>query len=131
MSEVPGELLYTKDHEWVRLEDDGSATIGITDHAQESLGDLVYIELPEQGASVTAGDGIAVVESVKAASDVYAPFDCSIDEINGALADEPERVNTDPYGEGWIARLPPDAPEGLDELLDAEAYEQLLAEAED
>lgn len=131
MSEVPGELLYTKDHEWVRLEDDGSATIGITDHAQESLGDLVYIELPEQGASVTAGDGIAVVESVKAASDVYAPFDCSIDEINGALADEPERVNTDPYGEGWIARLTPAAPEVLDELLDAEAYEQLLAEAED
>ncbi len=131
MSEVPGELRYTKDHEWVRLEDDGSATLGITDHAQESLGDLVYVELPEQGASVTAGDGFAVVESVKAASDVYAPFDCTVDEVNGALADEPERVNSDPYGEGWIARLTPASREALEELMSAEDYERLLAEAED
>ena len=131
MSEVPGELKFTSDHEWVRLEDDGSATVGITDHAQEALGDLVYVELPEQGASVSAGDGIAVVESVKAASDVYAPFDGVIDEINGVLADEPEKVNADAYGEGWIARITPAEPSALEELLDAEAYEQFLAEAAD
>jgi len=131
MSEVPGDLKYTKDHEWVRLEDDGSVTLGITDHAQESLGDLVFVELPEQGDSAGAGDGIAVVESVKAASDVYAPFECTVEEINGTLADEPEKVNGDPYGDGWIARLAPASPAALDDLLEAEAYEQLLAEAED
>jgi glycine cleavage system H protein len=131
MSEVPGDLKYTKDHEWIRIEDDGSVTLGITDHAQESLGDLVFVELPEQGDSPGAGDGIAVVESVKAASDVYAPFECTVDEVNGTLADEPEKVNSDPYGDGWIARLTPASPAALDDLLDAEAYEQLLAEAED
>ena len=131
MSEVPGDLKYTKDHEWIRVEDDGSVILGITDHAQESLGDLVFVELPEQGDSAGAGDGIAVVESVKAASDVYAPFECTVDEVNGTLADEPEKVNSDPYGDGWIARLTPASPAALDDLLDAEAYEQLLAEAED
>lgn len=131
MSEVPGDLKYTKDHEWLRPEDDGSVTLGITDHAQESLGDLVFVELPEQGDSAGTGDGIAVVESVKAASDVYAPFECTVDEVNGTLADEPEKVNSDPYGDGWIARLTPASPAALDDLMDAEAYEQLLAEAED
>lgn len=131
MSEVPGDLKYTKDHEWIRVEDDGSVILGITDHAQESLGDLVFVELPELGDSAGAGDGIAVVESVKAASDVYAPFECTVDEVNGTLADEPEKVNSDPYGDGWIARLTPASPAALDDLLDAEAYEQMLAEAED
>lgn len=131
MSEVPGDLKYTTDHEWLRLEDDGTVTLGVTDHAQEALGDLVYVELPELGQEAATGDGIAVVESVKAASDVYAPFECKVDEVNGTLADEPEKVNSDPYGEGWIARLTPASPEALEELLDAEAYEQLLAEAED
>jgi glycine cleavage system H protein len=130
MSEIPHDLRYTKDHEWVREQDDGNLTIGITDHAQTSLGDLVFVELPEVGARVDARDACAVVESVKAASDVYCPLSGTVVEINGALGDSPERVNADPYGEGWLFRLKPDVPQELEELLSGEDYERLLAELE-
>ena len=105
MNELPGDLLYTKDHEWLRREDDGLVTIGITDHAQGALGDLVYVELPEVGQDVDEAGEMAVVESVKAASDVYAPIGGSIVAINEELADVPEKINSDPYGDGWIVRM--------------------------
>lgn len=126
MSNIPGELLYTKSHEWIRKEDDGSVTIGITDHAQAALGDLVFVEAPEAGDNVSKGDACAVVESVKAASDVYAPFDAEVVDGNDGLADTPEHVNNDPYGEGWIMKLKPSNPGDLDGLLDAAAYEKVL-----
>ena len=131
MSDLPGDLLYTKDHEWLRREDDGSVTIGITDHAQGSLGDLVYVELPEVEQDVDEGGDMAVVESVKAASDVYAPIGGSIVAVNEALADDPERINTDPYGDGWIVRLQPS--DGIDEgaLLSPDDYQQLVDELDD
>jgi len=130
MSELPGDLLYTKDHEWLRREADGSVTVGITDHAAAALGDLVYVELPEVGQDVEAGGEMAVVESVKAASDVYAPVSGSITEVNEALADDPEKINADPYGDGWIVKM--DVAE-LDEgeLLSPDAYQQLLDELDD
>lgn len=129
MSNVPSELRYTKSHEWVRREDDGTVTIGITDHAQELLGDLVFVEAPEAGTSYAAGDDCAVVESVKAASDVYSPLSGEVTGANEALADSPETINSDPYGEGWIFKMSL-ADEGeLDGLLDATAYsEQIAAE---
>lgn len=129
MSNVPSELRYTKSHEWVRREDDGTVTIGITDHAQELLGDLVFVETPEAGTTYAAGDDCAVVESVKAASDVYSPMSGEITDANEALADSPETINSDPYGEGWIFKMSL-ADEGeLDGLLDATAYaEQIAAE---
>lgn len=105
MSELPGDLVYTSEHEWLRQEEDGSVTVGISDHAQSALGDLVYVELPEVGQSVESGGEMAVVESVKAASDVYSPVSGEVVAINDALADEPEKINSDPYGDGWIARL--------------------------
>ena len=105
MSELPGDLLYTKEHEWLRREEDNSVTIGITDHAQSALGDLVYVELPEVGQDLEDGDEMAVVESVKAASDVYAPLAGNIIAVNEDLADDPENINSDPYGGGWIVRL--------------------------
>ena len=131
MSDLPGDLLYTKDHEWLRREDDGSVTIGITDHAQGSLGDLVYVELPEVEQDVDEGGDMAVVESVKAASDVYAPIGGSIVAVNEALADDPVRINTDPYGDGWIVRLQPS--DGIDEgaLLSPNDYQQLVDELDD
>lgn len=128
MSEVPSELKYTSEHEWVRREEDGSVTIGITEHAQSALGELVFVEIPEVGTQVAAGDACAVVESVKAASDVYAPVGGEILAGNDALADAPEKVNEDPYTDGWLFRLRPDDDKDLDELMDAEAYEALLAE---
>ncbi len=128
MSEVPSELKYTSEHEWVRREEDGSMTIGITEHAQSALGELVFVEIPEVGSQVAAGDACAVVESVKAASDVYAPIGGEILAGNDALADAPEKVNEDPYTDGWLFRLRPDDDKDLDELMDAEAYEALLAE---
>ncbi|HEY5623681.1 MAG TPA: glycine cleavage system protein GcvH [Gammaproteobacteria bacterium] len=131
MSEIPGELKYTKDHEWVRENDDGSYELGITDHAQVALGDLVYVELPEVDATINAGDACAVVESVKAASDVYLPVSGTIAEINEALVDGPELVNADPYGEGWLVRFRADAPAELDELLSGDDYERYVAELED
>ncbi len=123
MSNVPGELKYTKSHEWVRIEDDGTAVVGITDHAQAALGDLVFVETPEVGASFDAGDACAVVESVKAASDVYSPLAGEVTEANADLADTPELVNQDPYGQGWIMRLRLADPAAADGLLDAAGYE--------
>jgi glycine cleavage system H protein len=122
---VPEELQYTKSHEWVRTEDD-TATIGITDHAQEELGDIVYIELPEQGATFEAGDSFGTVESVKAVSDLYTPVGGEVVEVNEALGDSPEKINEDPYGEGWILKVRV-SDEGAG-LLSASEYEQFLEE---
>jgi glycine cleavage system H protein len=123
---VPGELQYTKSHEWIRLEDD-IATVGITDHAQDELGDVVFIELPEQGASFGAGDSFGTVESVKAVSDLYAPVGGEVVEVNETLNDAPEKINEEPYGGGWMIRLR--VSEEAD-LLSAEEYERLLEEEE-
>ena len=129
MSELPGDLLFTAEHEWLRKEDDGSVTIGITDHAQSALGDLVYVELPEVGQELDSGAEMAVVESVKAASDVYAPVSGSVLEVNEALADDPETINSDPYGDGWIVRVKP-GDDGVDTMTPDE-YQQFLDELED
>jgi glycine cleavage system H protein len=126
MSELPGDLQYTDDHEWLRREDDGTVTIGITDHAQSALGDLVYVELPEVDQEVDSGGDMAVVESVKAASDVYAPISGTVVAVNEALSDDPEIINSDPYGDGWIVKLQPGDDQG--ELLSPEAYQSLLDE---
>jgi glycine cleavage system H protein len=127
MSNIPVDLKYVKTHEWARLNDDGSVTVGISDNAQEQLGDMVFVELPEIGQEVTAAEASAVVESVKAASDVYAPLSGEVVEVNEALADSPETVNQDAYGEGWLFRIQPAAAAELEELMDAEAYELFLA----
>ena len=126
---IPADLRYAETHEWVRANDDGTVTVGITDHAQHLLGDLVFVEIPEVGRVVSATEACAVVESVKAASDVYSPLDGVIVEVNEALADNPELINQDPYGEGWILRIKTTA--ALDELLDAAAYEAIAAADED
>lgn len=131
MSEIPDELRYTKDHEWVRERDDGSWLVGITDHAQTTLGDLVFVELPEEGTELAVGDACAVVESAKAASDVYSPLTGAVTATNEALADAPELVNTDPYGDGWLFALSAVSPSELDELLTADDYERLIAEIDD
>lgn len=128
MSNVPSDLKYTKAHEWVRDNGDGTVTVGISDHAQEALGDLVFIELPETGKQVSAEDACAVVESVKAASDVYSPLAGEITESNEALGDAPESINEDPYGEGWIFKLSLSNAAGLDGLMDAAAYEKFVEE---
>jgi glycine cleavage system H protein len=127
-SQIPADLRYTESHEWVRANDDGTVTVGITDHAQHLLGDLVFVEIPEVGRPVAAAESCAVVESVKAASDVYSPLEGVIVEVNEALADDPELINQDPYGEGWIFRLKTTAT--LEALLEATAYEA-IARAED
>ncbi len=126
MSNIPADLKYAKTHEWVRLNDDGSVTVGISDNAQEQLGDMVYVEVPDVGKVVTAAQACAVVESVKAASDVYAPLAGEILEVNGKLVDSPEIVNQDPYGEGWMFSLRPSGPGALEDLMDAAAYEAFL-----
>ena len=126
MSNIPADLKYAKTHEWVRLNDDGSVTIGISDNAQEQLGDMVYVEVPDVGKVVTAAQACAVVESVKAASDVYAPLAGEILEANSKLIDSPEIVNQDPYGEGWMFSLRPSDPGALKDLMDAAAYEAFL-----
>jgi glycine cleavage system H protein len=123
MSQSPQELRYVSSHEWVRLEDDGTATIGITDHAQEALGDVVFVELPDVGAQLGAGDEAGVVESVKAASDIYAPIGGEIIAINENLEDSPEVINADPYGDGWFFRMRLDDVADLDELMSAEQYD--------
>ena len=125
MSEIPTELRYLDTHEWARLEEDGTVTIGITDHAQDALGDIVYIELPEVDADVVAGDEAGVVESVKAASDIYYPISGTVIAVNAMLEESPEIVNTDPYGEGWFIKLQPTDAKDLEELLDAEAYTEV------
>lgn len=127
MSHLPPELKYTKTHEWARLEDDGSITVGITDHAQELLGDVVFLELPEIESQLSAGDEAGVVESVKAASDIYAPISGTIVAVNKSLTDSPETINSDPYGEGWIFRIEPVDDNDLDELLTADAYSQQVS----
>ena len=130
MSELPGDLLYTNDHEWLRRESDGSVTLGITDHATSALGDLVYVELPEVGQDIDAGGEMAVVESVKAASDVYAPVAGSVVAVNEDLSDDPEKINADPYGDGWIVRMKiGDFDES--ELMSPDAYQELLDELDD
>ena len=131
MSEMPGDLQYTKEHEWLRREDDGSITIGITDHAQSALGDLVYVELPEVGQDLNLDGEMAVVESVKAASDVYAPITGSVLAVNEGLADDPEKINSDPYGEGWIVRLQPAGEIDESGLMTPEDYQALLDELDD
>ena len=129
MTELPGDLLYTEEHEWLRKEDDGSVTIGITEHAQEALGDLVYVELPEVGQDLDSGSEMAVVESVKAASDVYAPVSGEVLAVNEAHADDPEVINSDPYGEGWIVRVRP----GDDsvETMTPDEYQEFLDQLDD
>ena len=128
MSNVPADLKYTRTHEWVRDLKDGTVEIGITDHAQHALGDLVFVEVPEQGRKLAAGEACAVVESVKAASDVYAPIAGEVLEGNGALADTPELINEDPYGKGWMMRIKPAG--AIDKLMaglmDAAGYAKFL-----
>ena len=126
MSQVPSELRYTKDHEWARDNDDGTLTVGITDHAQEALGDLVFVEVPEPGREVARGEACAVVESVKAASDIFSPLAGTVAEVNGTLADTPERINEDPYGAGWIFKLVPADSSAFAGLMDPDAYAALL-----
>lgn len=125
MSNVPAELRYTKDHEWVKP-DGETATVGITGHAQESLGDITYLELPEAGSRFEAGETFGVVESVKAASDLYMPVSGEVVATNDKLADTPEKINEDPYGEGWMVRIKPDDPSSIDSLLSADDYAALL-----
>jgi len=131
MNELPGDLLYTSEHEWLRREDDGTVTIGITEHAASALGDLVYVELPEVGQEVESGGEMAVVESVKAASDVYAPVAGTVVEVNESLADDPEQINADPYGDGWIVRIELSDSFDEDELMSPDAYQELLDELDD
>ena len=129
MSDVPSELKFLSTHEWVLVEDN-IATIGISDHAQELLGDLVYVELPEVGSSIAAGDSVGVVESVKAASDTYAPVSGEVVEINEELEGAPDRINTDPYGDGWMYKVALEDPEEVEDLLDADAYTESIDEDE-
>jgi glycine cleavage system H protein len=128
MSEIPSELRYRVSHEWVRVEDDGTVVVGISDHAQGELGDMVFVELPEPGMSYDQGEACAVIESVKAASDVYAPLSGEVLKANGELEDTPELVNSDPYGDGWLFRLLPSDASQIDGLLDAAAYAELQEE---
>ncbi len=128
MSEVPSDLKYTKSHEWVKDNGDGTVTVGITDHAQEALGDIVFVETPEIGRQVDAEEACAVVESVKAASDIYAPVAGEIVAINEALADTPDAINQSPYDEGWLFALRLDDPSLRGGLLDADAYQSVLDE---
>ncbi|MBH1510239.1 glycine cleavage system protein H [Stenotrophomonas maltophilia] len=126
MSEIPGDLKFLKSHEWARVEGNGRVTVGISDHAQGLLGDLVYVELPEVGADAKAGEQIAVVESVKAASDVYSPISGKVVEVNLALSDKPETINEDAYGEGWMFVIELTNAEEVNELLDPDAYAEAL-----
>ena len=130
MSEIPGDLKFMKSHEWARVEGDGKVTIGISDHAQGLLGDLVYVELPAVGDSIEAGNACAVVESVKAASDVYAPVSGTVTAVNAALADKPETINEDAYGDGWIFVVELEEPEQLKELLEPDDYAELLEDSD-
>ena len=124
---VPDDLRYTADHEWARLED-GAVRMGITDYAQDALGDVVFVQLPEVGTHVDSGASFSEVESTKSVSDIYAPLAGTVTEVNGELADAPQRLNEDPYGEGWICVIEPEDTAAFDKLLDAAAYSQLTAE---
>ncbi|MEZ5116760.1 MAG: glycine cleavage system protein GcvH [Candidatus Nanopelagicales bacterium] len=123
----PADLKYTAEHEWVRAEDDGTLVFGITGYAQEALGDIVYVSLPEPGAALDAGSPCGEVESTKSVSDIYSPVSGTVVEANASLADAPETVNTDPYGTGWMVRIRPDDTAAVDALLSAEAYDALIA----
>jgi glycine cleavage system H protein len=126
MSHIPSDLKYSREHEWLRLEGNGEAVIGITEHAQELLGDMVFVDLPDAGTKFNAGDECAVVESVKAASDIYLPVGGTIIELNEALENSPELVNSDPYGEGWLFRIIIDNDKEINDLLDAEGYQAFV-----
>lgn len=128
MSEIPGDLKFLKSHEWARIEDGGQVTVGISEHAQSLLGDLVYVELPAVGDSVTVGAAAAVVESVKAASDVYSPVTGTVTAVNEALSDKPETINEDAYGEGWMFTVRINDAEQLNELLSPDEYAALIEE---
>lgn len=128
MSTIPSELKYASSHEWIRVEADGTAYVGITDHAQAALGDLVYVELPDVENELAGGEEAGVVESVKAASDIYTPVSGEVIAVNEALEDTPELINSDPYGDGWIFRIRLTDQEELDDLLSADEYEEQLAE---
>lgn len=130
MSEIPTECRYASTHEWARLEEDGTVTVGITDHAQSALGDVVYVELPEEGQQIVAQQEAGVVESVKAASDIYGPVTGTVCAINAALEDAPETVNEDPYGDGWFFKLEVDDASELEDLLSSDGYAEHL-ESED
>jgi glycine cleavage system H protein len=126
VSDFPIELKYASSHEWARLEDDGTVVVGITDHAQDALGDIVYVELPDIGSEVDAGAEVAVVESVKAASDIYSPVSGEVVRVNSALEDEPELVNSSPYEDGWMFVVSASDGEDLGELMDAEDYQNSI-----
>jgi len=126
MNEIPGDLKFLKSHEWARMEDSGRVTIGISEHAQGLLGDLVYVELPSVGDTVKQGNACAVVESVKAASDVYSPVSGTVVAVNEALGDKPETINEDAYGEGWIFAVKPDDASELDDMLDPDDYATMI-----
>ena len=128
MSELRAELRYLASHEWARVEDDGLVTIGITDHAQEALGDVVYVETPELGSTVTCGEEAGVVESVKAASDIFSPISGEVVAVNEALEDEPETVNGSPYDDGWVFKVKPSDVSELDDAMDADAYREASEE---
>jgi glycine cleavage system H protein len=127
MSSIPADLKYLESHEWARLESDGTVTVGISDHAQGALGDLVFVEVPEVGKALKKGNAAAVVESVKAASDVYAPVSGEVVAANESLGSAPELVNQDPYGQGWLFKVKPSSQDELAQLLDAKAYEKVVA----
>ncbi len=126
--DLPKDLKYTKEHEWVRTEGDGSVVVGITDFAQESLGDVVYVELPQEGATVTKNEPFGVVESVKAVSDLYAPVSGTVTEVNDSLVDSPEVINEDPYGDAWMIKVELNNPDDLNDLLTAEEYQKFVEE---
>ncbi len=128
MSQTPSELKYASSHEWARLEEDGTVTVGITDHAQHALGDVVFVELPEPGSTLAAGDEAGVVESVKAASDIYAPVGGEVVAVNEQLEDEPETVNSDPYNDGWFFKLSGVDTSELEQLLSAQEYQEACEE---
>jgi glycine cleavage system H protein len=128
MSNIPTELRYASTHEWVRPEGNGIFTVGISEHAQDLLGDMVFVDLPDLGDVVTTGDDCAVAESVKAASDIYAPITGEVVEVNEKLEDSPELVNSDAFGEGWMFKIKAEDPEEIEGLLDAEAYAASIAE---
>ncbi len=126
MSELPTDLRYTSSHEWVRLEEDGTVTVGITDHAQGALGDLVFVEPPEIGTELSQGEACCVIESVKAASDIYMPITGEIVDTNQSLVDEPEIINSSPYDDGWIFKIQPADEDDIEQLMDASTYESEL-----
>ena len=128
MNEIPGDLKFKTSHEWVRVEQDGTVTVGISDHAQDLLGDIVFVELPDKGTQMNAEDEVAIVESVKAASDVYSPVSGEIIEVNELLLDNPETVNESPYSDGWFYKIQPDDLDEINELLSPEEYSEVCEE---